>query len=207
MRHANACLAINHSQNANFVRPRERNQITGRALHNLPDSLASNELLFAQIQSVRRLFLPIVHFVPLFGFRRLVAISCSFFLLITNSFVFRFCFRFFFAFLFLSRHDNPLPTFAWPYRQLSLLVVWLLNIRQLIYPASLSCDWSASSVQLVSSLNDIRKICPSALFCALFAALLLKHWQHKTLRFVSSFSFLPFAIKFNSVTVRYNRKH
>jgi hypothetical protein len=88
-------------------------------------------------------------------------------------------------------YDNPLPTLTTPFRQLSLFVVWTLNLRQLIYPANLSCDWSTSSVQLVPSFEQIGKVCPSAAFALLFALLSLKLWQNKTLFFVSFVCLLP----------------
>ncbi|XP_074597816.1 protein O-mannosyl-transferase TMTC3-like [Brevipalpus obovatus] len=53
-----------------------------------------------------------------------------------------------------SRLDNPLQTLDTPYYQLNLIYFWLINCWLLIYPMNLACDWSASSIQLITSIDD-----------------------------------------------------
>lgn len=82
-----------------------------------------------------------------------------------------------------TRFDNPLPTRRFPYRQLSCLHLWWLNLWQLVCPAQLSCDWSARSIAMVSRLLHVRTAASLSALVAL--PLLMARLADRRLVFVS----------------------
>lgn len=54
-----------------------------------------------------------------------------------------------------SRFDNPIEsTFTWPFKQINYLYIWLFNLYKFLNPSKLACDWSAQSIQLITSASN-----------------------------------------------------
>ncbi|GIY21494.1 protein O-mannosyl-transferase TMTC3 [Caerostris extrusa] len=70
--------------------------------------------------------------------------------------------------LFLSRFDNPAAVSDFPTRQLTYNYLLAVNTWLLLFPYYLCCDWTMSTIPLVSSLWDARNIATIAVYLALF---------------------------------------
>lgn len=57
-----------------------------------------------------------------------------------------------------SRFDNPIDSLPSPFKQLNYLYIWLFNLHQFLYPYRLACDWSAESIQLITSASNLHTV-------------------------------------------------
>ncbi|KAG8201524.1 hypothetical protein JTE90_011199 [Oedothorax gibbosus] len=57
-----------------------------------------------------------------------------------------------------SRFDNPAAASPTPTRQLTYGYLWSVNAWLLLFPCNLCCDWTMSTVPLVSSFCDLRNV-------------------------------------------------
>lgn len=56
----------------------------------------------------------------------------------------------------LLRFDNPASVSPTPTRQLSYNYLVSVNLRLLLFPNDLCCDWTMGTIELVKSIYDIR---------------------------------------------------
>lgn len=86
-----------------------------------------------------------------------------------------------------SRFDNPIDSLPAPFKQLNYLYIWLFNLHQFLNPYRLACDWSAQSIQLITSASNLVTlllITTAGLLYAIHQTVLLNNFK---LLFVSSF--------------------
>ncbi|GIY13968.1 protein O-mannosyl-transferase TMTC3 [Caerostris darwini] len=67
-----------------------------------------------------------------------------------------------------NRFDNPAAVSDFPTRQLTYNYLLAVNTWLLLFPYYLCCDWTMSTIPLVSSLWDSRNIATIAVYLALF---------------------------------------
>ena len=68
------------------------------------------------------------------------------------------------------RFDNPASASPTPFRQLTYNYLLPVNAWLLIFPCNLCCDWTMSTIPLVSGLWDVRNVATLALYACLFFA-------------------------------------
>lgn len=93
-----------------------------------------------------------------------------------------------------SRFDNPIDSLPSPFKQLNYLFIWLFNMHQFLNPTRLACDWSAQSIQLITSASNLvtlTLISASGLIYIVHQAVLLNNFKFL---FVSS-SLFAFSLK------------
>lgn len=84
--------------------------------------------------------------------------------------------------LLWDRFDNPASYAESPIRQLTYSYLIAFNGWLLLFPCDLSCDWTHSSIRLVSNLEDPRLWTTGAFFVALLYLVyyaLIKSRDHK----------------------------
>ncbi|XP_054714335.1 protein O-mannosyl-transferase TMTC3-like [Uloborus diversus] len=72
-----------------------------------------------------------------------------------------------------SRFDNPAAVSSSPTRQLTYNYLIAVNAWLLLFPCHLCCDWTMSTIPLISSIWDTRNLCTLLLYGILFYS--IKH--------------------------------
>lgn len=72
-----------------------------------------------------------------------------------------------YSFLF-CRFDNPASVSPSPTRQLTYNYLLAVNAWLLLFPWHLCCDWTMSSIPLVTGLTDVRNLATVVLYAGIF---------------------------------------
>ncbi|XP_055934586.1 protein O-mannosyl-transferase Tmtc3-like [Argiope bruennichi] len=95
-----------------------------------------------------------------------------------------------------SRFDNPAAASATPTRQLTYNYLLSVNAWLLLFPCNLCCDWTMSSIPLITSFWDARNLATVAfyvfIFCAARAIFRLEEDARMSLILSLSMLVLPF---------------